>query len=100
MIFFVCSVFRLLEEALFEGHWIICLAPDNSTEWANYLRFVLEKCIIAKNGHPTFRVWIICKAVQLFKELTTLIDASHCLVFDELAPVRSITLSNLIQKQH
>ncbi len=97
----ICCMFvnhcRLLEEALFEGQWIICLVNSNRgqrLQQMNYIRFLLEKCSpstgLAKTQHFHFRLWILCDSDRDFRPLTPMTAPSHCIALNRANQVYSL----------
>ena len=92
--------FRLLEEAQFAGKWIVCMASRESTEWLNYIRFLLERSSKgAKEAsppiHESFRVWIVCSSLSSYLSLAPLSVPSNCVAVDELRTVRTYIFGGL-----
>jgi hypothetical protein len=87
-------LFRLLEEALYEGKWLVCFSEDETAEatapWLNYVRFLLEKCS-TKTAHAAFRMWIVCKDSHAFLALSTLTAPVNCIDVEHLQKVKNRT---------
>ena len=87
-------LFRLMEEAQYAGKWIVCMASRESTEWLNYIRFLLERSSKGTREasppiHDSFRVWIMCSSLQSYLSLAPLSVPSNCVAVDELRTVRN-----------
>ena len=83
-----------MEEAQYAGKWIVCMASRESTEWLNYIRFLLERSSKGTREasppiHDSFRVWIMCSSLQSYLSLAPLSVPSNCVAVDELRTVRN-----------
>ena len=86
-----------MEEAQFAGKWVVCMTSresSESTEWLNYIRFLLEKSSKgAKEAsppiHESFRVWIVCSSLSSYLSLAPLSVPSNCVAVGELRTVRT-----------
>ena len=69
------------------------MASSESTEWLNYIRFLLEKSSKgAKEAsspiHESFRLWIVCSSLSSYLSLASLSVPSNCVAVNELQKVR------------
>ncbi|TRY72347.1 hypothetical protein TCAL_08161 [Tigriopus californicus] len=77
------EMFWILEEALFEGHWVVFQVDAWNRNCLNYVRFLLEKCA-AKTSHANFRSWIICPDLETFLPLTSMTVPINCISLEEM----------------
>ena len=76
---YVILFFRLLEEAIEKGTWLICTGIENRSECENILDFMIRRLKTSPNIHDNFRFWIICQDMKALTLSTAQKCCSHYL---------------------
>ena len=81
--------FRLLEEAIEKGTWLICTGIENRSECENILDFMIRRLKTSQNINDNFRFWIICQNMKALTLTTAQKCCSHYLGHEVIFDVSS-----------
>ena len=79
--------FCALDEAMFEGKWIICYPNHTeSLKWMNHVRFLIEKTFMAATEKlsENFRIWVLLSDTGNFRQLSGMTSPGNCVVFEKI----------------
>ena len=100
---YVILFFRLLEEAIEKGTWLICTGIENRSECENILDFMIRRLKTSPNIHDNFRFWIICQDMKALTLSTAQKCCSHYLGHEVTYVVsyilRTIFYSQILMKK-